>query len=197
MAKRRGGNAERHPDADLPALRFDDASGEVERGERGAGQDQHREDVVEALVALDVVVQVAVPEVAPGTVEGDADVGEAFGQRRFELGAHDIAIGAGRELQHEVVGGPGTARDALGRVEGCEHRREVGLGEERVALPGDEEVLGREAETDVVEGRPPAHRDPAVIGEVVVIGEVDVQHRDVSARIARAAGCGPSSPTPR
>ena len=125
-----GGDAERHPDADLAALRFDDASGEVERGERGAGQDEHGEDVVEALVAIDVVVQVAVREVAPGPVERDADVREAFGQRRFELGAHDIAIGPGRELQHEVIGGPGAACDALGRVEGYEDRREVGLGEE-------------------------------------------------------------------
>ena len=81
------------PDADLAALRLDDPAGQVEGGERRAGQDQVGEDLEQLLVALGVLV-----EDAMGRLVGEGrhlGTRHGPGERRPELACEPAPVGSG------------------------------------------------------------------------------------------------------
>jgi hypothetical protein len=144
----RGGDPHGHADADLPTLGLDDAAGQVERGEGGTEEDQEREDVVEALVAVDVVVEHPQHPVLVLARGRRPDAGQGGGQRLLDrrlpgLGRHPLPVG-----DDEVVGLPVHAGEPPDGLDGRPQHGVAGLAEDRPLRRDDHEVLG---------GQHPAH----------------------------------------
>ena len=93
------------------SLGLDDAADEVERGDNVTRQDQQGEDGEELLVAVDVVVEHAVPAVGGERADLDGGLRELFSERSSgSLGGAAAAVHAGgksdRCLAH-LTGGTG------------------------------------------------------------------------------------------
>ena len=184
-----GPDAERHLDADLTPLRLRHAGGEVQRGERGAGEQYKREHVVELLVALRVAREGQVRRVILLARNAEPNAGVASLDRRGEGVLNGCEAHAGLDRQHKVVHSR-PAGYLLRRLQRCEHDGKVRLRDE-ASLFDDEIVLRRDGMTHVPGRRPAAEGESAALREVVEHREVSLEHHDRLAdlRLLDAAPC--------
>ena len=183
-----GAHAERHPDADLAALRLHDPGGQVQRGERRPGQQQDRDRAPQLRVALDVVIQDPVGgDVGPGG-DGRADRRAHRGQGGLQLALDRGQAAARLHGEDQVVDPAGSASQLLGGAQRGEQHRVGLLAEEHrgPARPAAHEVLRGLADpgvTDPGAARRPQH--PAV-WQAVLPGEPPVQ--DDRGQVAGGSG---------
>ena len=95
-------HAQRHAYADLPTLGLDDAAGEVRGGQRGAEQHEDREDVVNALVALGILVQEPAYRILGDRRGAGGDRWELPVQRAVELAREMRRVHARSEADDEL-----------------------------------------------------------------------------------------------
>jgi hypothetical protein len=104
---------ERHPDADLPALRVDDPSDQVERGEHRSDQDEDGQHIPQSLIAVDGVVK-DLPglDVVP-VGHRHARAGQCCGQGLGQLGGERAGVRARSQGEHQVVDGAELSGEPL------------------------------------------------------------------------------------
>ena len=161
----------------MAAFGLDHATGQVERSESGAGEDQAGEDVPEPPVSVDVVVQHAVGVLVVAVHHRDRQPGAREG--RLQIVCRGSEVGTGSHAQHEIVHPTGTPGEVLGGLERREDGREVRLGEQATLVGHDEEVLRAEPGTDVAE-LPATDVHSARRRQVVERCEVPLEDDDVS-----------------
>ncbi len=182
-AMRAGRDPQGHADADLPALGLDDADREVERGEGRAEQDEDGEDVVEALIALDVVVEQAQDLVV--LLGGDRvmpDVGErARPMAAVTCASTSSTVGAARaDREHQVVACPGLVRQRAAPSRSARTARRS----RRRARPGRRPRRSSRARAPCPRPRSPGRRSMRIVpvgGRSWSLGEVLVEQDHVAA----------------
>ena len=124
QARRR--DAERHADPDLAPLGLHGAADQVVRGQRGAEQHERREDDVDLLVALRVLVEQAVGLLVDALRDGHADAGKRGGEGPPQLRRELRVAHPGRPAHDDLVHLVRAAGDPLRRPQRGEEHGVVG-----------------------------------------------------------------------
>ena len=179
-------HAEGHGDANLAALGFHHARGQIEGGKDRADEYSERNDVRRLLIALDVFRDGAVDRVIDVLRDVNSNQEQLVAQRLLKLGDDRFPGGIITDADDGLIDETGPRCDVLHGLQRRKDNHVAGMGEESAALCDNDKVLRRQRVPDVADCATTGNERLALGGQVMGKGEFVLKENIEPAGIGRA-----------